>query len=300
MTEQDIAINEDTEKRNLTQAEKDSFDVKIFPDERSHMTDWKELWGYRVMIKQLVKRDLLASYRQTVMGAFWPIAQPIVATLIMGIIFGNLAGLSPEGVPVFLFYLSGQFMWIYFSNCVSTTANTFINNAPLMKQVYFPKLVFPIDGVITHGITLLIHIMLFILMYIAYVVGGATVRPNIEILLVPFYLLQLTILALGAGSILASMTTKYKDIALMFNYGLLIWMYISPIVYDINIVPDEYLWLYMLNPIAPIAVQMRHALFSLGESHWLSYLVSVVVTLIIFIIGNRRFNKAGKSFVDTI
>ena len=300
MTEQDITIKENTANRKLTTEERDSFDVKIFHDTKGHMTDWKELWSYRVMIKQLVKRDLLASYRQTVMGAFWPIAQPIVATLIMGIIFGNLAGLSPEGVPVFLFYLSGQFMWIYFSNCVSTTANTFINNAPLMKQVYFPKLVFPLDGVITHGITLLIHMLLFILMYIAYVASGAAVRPNIEILLVPIYLLQLTVLALGAGSILASMTTKYKDMALMFNYGLLIWMYISPIVYDINIVPEKYLWIYMLNPIAPIAVQMRHALFSLGESHWISYLVSVALTLVIFVIGNRRFNKAGKSFVDTI
>ena len=279
--------------------DKSTFDTQIYPGGSKSLSDWKELFQYRNMIGQLVRRDFIVNYKQTVLGAFWAFIQPVVATLIMGMVFGNFAGLSPDGVPMFLFYLSGQFLWIFFSNCVNTTANVFIYNSELMRKVYFPRFVFPIDAAVSGMITLLIHIGTFTVIYIAYVLGGVAVRPNAGLLLIPLYVLQLTLLALGVGSILASLSTKYRDIAVMTSYGLLIWMYISPIVYDVNIVPEKYLWLYLLNPVSPIVINIRHGLFGLPGTSFGSYCFSLIVALTVFLIGSRMFHKAGRIFVDT-
>ena len=278
----------------------EDFDVQVLPRDASSHVNVREIWEYRDLIYLLVRRDFVANYKQTILGPAWAVVQPVISTLIYAVVFGDLAGLSPAGVPTFLFYMCGQIMWSFFSSCISVISNTFIYNSNLMSKVYFPRFAVPIASVISRAINLLIQVVLFALFYLGFMLFGNAPAPNLTLLLAPVYLLQLGLLALAIGALLSSLTTKYRDIVILTTYAIQLWMYLTPVVYDISVIPEGLRFLYLLNPVSPIVVQMRYALFSQGAPVWGPWLISVAVTGILLVVGYRAFCWVERTFVDTI
>lgn len=260
----------------------------------------REVWRYRDLIFIFVKRDFVTMYKQTILGPLWFLILPLFTTIVFTIVFGKVARIPTDGLPPFLFYLSGNLVWSYFAACLVTTSSTFISNADLFGKVYFPRLVVPIAVVITNLIRSSIQFLLFLGFYFYFIYSGATIHPKLWIATIPVLFLQMALFGTGAGLIISSMTTKYRDLRFALNPIVQLWMYASPIVYPLTLVPD---WLrpwYILNPMASIIESFRYAFLGTGEIQWSYILVSWVVTVIIFLLGLVVFNQTERSFIDTI
>lgn len=260
----------------------------------------KELWRYRDLILLFVKRNFVSQYKQTVLGPLWAIIQPLLTTVMFTVVFGNIAGLAPDGVPPFVFYLCGSVAWGYFSGCLTMTASTFTANSAIMGKVYFPRLVMPITTVLSQLISFGIQFAMLLCFWAYYLITGAGIQPNLYMLMIPLFILQMAALGLGFGVIISSMTTKYRDLAHLVGFGVQLWMYATPVAYDIGIIPEKYMGLYMLNPVTPIINAFRYAFMGIGTFDWTYYLISWCVTLVILFIGVLLFNKVEKTFMDTV
>ena len=265
----------------------------------------KELLQYRDLVFLFVKRNFVAQYKQTVLGPLWAIVQPLLTTVVFTLVFGNIAGLAADGVPSFIFYLSGTILWTYFNQCLTQTANTFVANSHTMGKVYFPRLVMPISTVMSNLISLCIQFTFMVIFLIFYTLTDQGCHPNLYILMTPLIILQLALLGLGCGIIISSLTTKYRDLAMLVGFGAQLWMYASPIAYDMNSMAvfatcGKYHSLYMLNPITPIVNLFRYAYLGLGEIEWIFYGTSWIFTLIVLFIGILLFSKVEKTFMDTV
>lgn len=260
----------------------------------------KELLNYKDLIILFVKRNFTSQYKQTILGPAWAIIQPFITTVIFTLVFGNIAGLAPSGVPAFLFYLSANIMWQYFSGCLTTTSNTFTTNAAILGKVYFPRLVMPISSVISQLIPFAIQLVFFLIFWIYYLVVPSGLAPNLYMLLFPLIMVQLAMLGLGFGIIISACTTKYRDLAMAVGFGTQLWMYATPIAYDISIIPEKYLSLYMLNPVTPAVMAMRYAFLGTGYFDLKYYLISWIVTIIVLFVGVILFSRIEKTFADTV
>lgn len=265
----------------------------------------KELWRYKDLILMLVKRDFTLIYKQTILGPAWVVIQPLLTTLIFTVIFGNVAGLPTDGMPKFMFYMGGNIAWQYFANCLTQTSNTFISNRQLFGKVYFPRLCMPVSTVISQLINFGVQFVLFVCFVIYYAVQpNAVVKPNLELILfTPLMLLQLGMLGLGFGIIVSSMTTKYRDLALLVSFGVHLWMYATPVAYPASMIADKYpqlLNIYMLNPMTPLIELFRSAYLG-SPCYYLNYYwLSIVVTVAIFVLGVVLFSRVEKTFMDTV
>lgn len=260
----------------------------------------KELLNYKDLIILFVKRNFTAQYKQTILGPAWAIIQPLITTVIFTLVFGNIAGLAPSGVPTFLFYLSANIIWQYFSGCLTQTSSTFTANAAILGKVYFPRLVMPVSSVISQLIPFAIQLVFFIIFWVYYLVVPSGVEPNWYILLFPLIILQLAMLGLGFGVIISACTTKYRDLAMAVGFGTQLWMYATPIAYDISMIPEKYLALYMLNPVTPAVMAMRYAFLGTGYFDLKYYLISWIVTIVVLFIGVILFSRIEKTFADTV
>ncbi len=260
----------------------------------------KELLNYKDLIILFVKRNFTSQYKQTILGPAWAIIQPFITTVIFTLVFGNIAGLAPSGVPTFLFYLSANILWQYFSGCLTTTSNTFTANAAILGKVYFPRLVMPVSSVISQLIPFAIQLVFFLIFWVYYLVVPSGIEPNLYILLFPLIIVQLAMLGLGFGVIISACTTKYRDLAMAVGFGTQLWMYATPIAYDISIIPEKYLSLYMLNPVTPAVMAMRYAFLGTGYFDLKFYLISWVVTIVVLFIGVVLFSRIEKTFADTV
>ena len=265
----------------------------------------KELLQYRDLVFLFVKRNFVSQYKQTVLGPLWAIIQPLLTTVVFTLVFGNIAGLSADGVPSFIFYLSGTILWTYFNQCLTQTANTFVANSATMGKVYFPRLVMPVSTVMSNLISLAIQFMFMVIFLVYYTVTNQGCHPNLYILMTPLVILQLALLSLGCGIIISALTTKYRDLAMVVSFGTQLWMYASPIAYDMNSMAvfapgGKYHALYMLNPITPIVNLFRYAYLGLGNMDWTFYGISWVITLVVLFIGILLFSKVEKTFMDTV
>ena len=260
----------------------------------------KELLNYKDLIILFVKRNFTSQYKQTILGPAWAIIQPFITTVIFTLVFGNIAGLAPSGVPTFLFYLSANILWQYFSGCLTTTSNTFTANAAILGKVYFPRLVMPVSSVISQLIPFAIQLVFFLIFWVYYLVVPSGIEPNLYILLFPLIIVQLAMLGLGFGVIISACTTKYRDLAMAVGFGTQLWMYATPIAYDISIIPEKYLSLYMLNPVTPAVMAMRYAFLGTGYFNLKFYLISWVVTIVVLFIGVVLFSRIEKTFADTV
>jgi len=267
----------------------------------------KETFDYRDLIFLFVKRDFTAFYKQTVLGPLWAIIQPLLTTVVFTIVFGNLAGLTTADavgdyvMPGFLFYMSGNICWSYFSTTLNATSNTFLSNRGTMGKVYYPRLVAPISTAFSNLISFAIQLAMFIVFWLYFLIkGGTSIVVSPMLLLIPLTIIQMIILSVGCGIIISSVTTKYRDLAMLVGFGLQLWQYGSPIAYGLALIPDKYLFLYMLNPVTPIVTTFRYAFFGFGYFNLTYYLISWVVSLVVFVIGLILFSRIERTFMDTI
>ena len=270
--------------------------------------NFKEVWEYRDLVGLFVKRDFTSKYKQTVLGPLWAVIQPLLTTVVFSIIFGSLAGLTTSDVvgetvhmPSFLFYMIGTITWTYFSGTVTANANTFIANRHIMGKVYYPRIVTPISTALAHLISFGIQVVMFCVIALIYsMLGLADIRVSWHILLAPVLVVQLVMLSTGIGIIISSLTTKYRDLAMLVGFGLHLWQYLTPIPYGLALIPQKYMSLYMLNPVTPIVTTMRYAFFGTGYFDLGWYALSLAMTAVVFFIGMVMFNRIERTFMDTV
>lgn len=263
--------------------------------------DLKGLFQYRDLIILFVKRNFTTKYKQTVLGPMWLILNPVITVCLYALVFGNIAGLSTDGAPQFVFYLASNAIWSYFAGCITETSATFTSNAGILGKVYFPRLVMPISSVMTGVINLLIQIGILVIVMIGYAISGVVFHINLSILLVPVLILQTALLGLGCGIIIAALTTKYRDLAILVTFGVQLWMYASPVVYTISTVQQSKFYsIYMLNPMAPIINMWRNVVLGIGTPTYLYWGVSWIITVMVLFIGVLLFSRIEKTFMDTV
>lgn len=260
----------------------------------------KELWNYRDLVMHFVKRDLKNSYKQTVLGPLWIVINPFLSTFVFTVIFGVIANISTDGIPQFLFYMSGNILWSFFASCLNRSLSTFLNNARLFGKVYFPRLVMPLSGIIYNSITFIVQFAMFLILILIYMFTGANVHPNLLLLLLPILMIQTSLLGTGFGLIISSLTTKYRDLNVLVSFGVTLWMYLTPIVYPISQVPESLRVLILLNPVAPIVETFRFAFLGSGTFEWFYLLISMAITVLVLFFGIMVFNQVEKDFIDTV
>lgn len=261
----------------------------------------KEVWQYRDLIKMFVKRNFTTMYKQTILGPLWFIINPIMTTLVFTLVFGNIAGLSTDGTPAFLFYLAGNTAWSYFATCLTNTSSTFTSNAHIFGKVYFPRLTMPIATVIFGLLSFLIQFLMMIGVYIYYFIIGAIPAITPLVLLTPLLVLEIMLLGLGFGIIISSLTTKYRDLNVLVGFGVSLWMYATPIVYTTTTLPATWRNIIMLNPMSPIVETFRYIFTGAGMGIPVEYLIlSVITTVVVLSLGIILFNRVEKTFMDTV
>lgn len=265
----------------------------------------KEVYDYRDLVFLFVKRNFVSKYKHTILGPAWAIIQPLLTTVVFTLVFGNIAGLAPGGIPSFIFYLSGTILWTYFSNCLTQTANTFVANSATMGKVYFPRLVMPISTVFSELISLVIQYAFLLIFLVFYAITGQGVQPNLWVLMTPLLVLQLALLSLGFGIIISALTTKYRDLAMLVGFGTQLWMYASPIAYDMFsftvFAPGGKLHvLYMCNPVTPVVNLFRYGYLGIGSIEWNYYFIGWITTFALLFLGVMLFNRVEKTFMDTV
>ena len=259
-----------------------------------------QLWRYRDLIKLLVRRDFVSYYKQTILGPLWYLIQPIATTIIFTVIFGNIAKLPTDGLPPFLFYLTGTTVWGYFSSCLVSTSNTFTANSGIFGKVYFPRLTIPVSIIISNLISFGIRLFVLISFLIYYLAAGSNIHPNLWILLVPVLLLIMAGMGLGIGITVSSMTTKYRDFQQLIGFGVQLLMYASPVIYPISTVTGIWRWLILANPMTPVIETFRLAFLGTSSLDPIYLLYSVGFTLLVLFIGVLVFTRVEASFMDTV
>jgi lipopolysaccharide transport system permease protein len=248
----------------------------------------------------LVKRDFVATYKQTILGPVWFFIQPLLTTITYVIIFGNIAKISTDGLPMMLFYLCGITLWNYFSECLNKTATVFKDNATIFGKVYFPRLIMPLSIVVSNLVRLGIQFILFLLIWGWYLYKGANVHPNFYILLSPYIILLLAIIALGTGMIISAMTTKYRDLVFLLTFGIQLMMYATPVIYPMSVLSKKYALLIKANPLSSLLETFRYSFTGSGQFSWISLGYSTVFAVILLFIGTVIFNRVEKDFMDTV
>lgn len=260
----------------------------------------KELWHYRDLVFLFVKRNYTTRYKQTILGPLWLVFNPLITVTLYAFVFGGIAGLPTDGVPRFAFYLASNALWSYFAICITQTASTFTANAGVMGKVYFPRMVMPLSAVITGVFDLVIQVVMLAAVVVFYNLRGEAVAPGAGLMLVPVLVVQTGLLGLGFGIIIASLTTKYRDLAILVTFGVQLWMYISPVVYSTSQLSGRLYGVYMCNPMAPVISAWRYATIGTPTFDPIFYGISWAVTLVVLFIGILLFNRIEKTFMDTV
>ena len=261
----------------------------------------KEVWHYRDLLSMFVRRDFLATYKQTILGPLWFIIQPILTTLMFTVVFGNFAKISTDGQPKILFYLAGVTIWNYFSESFNKTSTVFTTNASIFGKVYFPRLIVPLSIVASGLIRFLIQFALFISFLLFYFFKpGSIVQPNLIALLTPVLLIFMAGFALGMGIIISAMTTKYRDFTYLVTFGVTLLMYATPVIYPVSSLAAKYKTIAMANPMSSIVETFRYGWLGSGTFSWGALGYSFSFMIILLSLGIVVFNKVEKTFMDTV
>lgn len=263
--------------------------------------DLKGVWRYRDLVYMYIKRDIVTKYKQTVLGPLWYVIQPALTTIIYMFVFGGLAGISTDGVPQPLFYMAGILLWNYFAECFNGSNDIFGTNASVFGKVYFPRLVVPISSSISNLIKMLIQFVLFLIIYIYYMVfTDATIALGWSALLFPILIIMLALHATAWGLIFSSMTTKYRDLKFLVQFGIQLFMYATPIIYPLSVAPEKYRFILELNPLTPIFEAFKYGWLGAGSLSWGGLLYSTIFMAISLFAGVVIFSKEERTFMDTI
>lgn len=292
----------------------------ITPYQKLWSVDFKEIWRYRDLIELFVKRNIVVQYKQTILGPLWYLIQPILTVIMNMVVFGGIAKMSTDGVPQPLFYMAGNVCWFYFADCLNQTSSTFTTNQQMFGKVYFPRLVVPIATVISNLLRFGIQLGLFAAIYLWFVLNN-NVNANVNFLaieavpsffstfvnvivlvfVIVFVIIMLAGLGLGFGILVSSMTTKYRDLTILFTFIVQLWMYGTPIVYPLSMVTDSTLRLCILaNPLTAVIEAFKYVTLGQGYFSWVALAYSFSFMSILLVIGVVVFNKVQRSFMDTV
>lgn len=281
-----------TEHNWSIEAKASLFDLKL-----------NEVWAYRDLLWLLVRRDFVSFYKQTILGPLWFFIQPLFTTIIFTFIFGNLAGISTDGLPKPLFYMAGITAWNYFADCLTKTSTVFRDNAGIFGKVYFPRLIMPLSIVVSNLVRFGVQMLLFLILMAYYYFVGAHFSISWAISLFPIVVVLMALLGLGAGMIISAMTTKYRDLAFLVTFGVQLLMYATTVIYPLSEAIKkypEYAWLIKYNPMTPILETFRFGFLGEGSFSWGSLGYAGVITTILLVFGIVIFNKVERNFVDTV
>jgi len=269
---------------------------------KSSLFDLKagEVWRYRDLLMMFVKRDFVSFYKQTILGPLWFFIQPLFMTITFTFVFGNLAAISTDGLPQPLFYLAGITAWNYFADCITKTSTVFKDNANIFGKVYFPRLIMPLSIVTSNLVKFGVQMLLFVGMLIYFWLTGAEFHVTWTVVLFPLLLIMMALLGLGLGLIITAMTTRYRDLSFLVQFGVQLLMYVTTVIYPLSAAPAKYRWLIELNPMTGVIEAFRYAFLGKGQFSFSSLGYSALLTLIIMTIGVVIFNKTEKNFVDTV
>ncbi len=260
-----------------------------------------ELWRYRDLVMLFVRRDFVSVYKQTILGPLWYLIQPLLTTLTFTVIFGNIASLPTDGLPQFLFYMSGTVVWAYFASCLTKTSETFVQNANLFGKVYFPRLAVPVSILFSNLVTFLIQFGMFLVFVLFFVLRGTSIQPNwLWIALSPILMLMMAGLGLGFGIIISSLTTKYRDLRFLVQFGVQLLMYATPVIYPASSIPERFQWIIQANPMTPVIEAFRFAYLGAGTVNLNHLLYSFGFMVVVVIIGSIIFNRVEQTFMDTV
>lgn len=263
-------------------------------------TRLKELWQYRDLILLLTKRHFVVFYKQTILGPLWVIINPILSSVLYMLVFGNIAKLSTDGVPQLLLYFASTSIWSFFSSCVTRTANTFSANAHVFGTVYFPRLTNPIATVLSAGINFFVQMLMFSFFWVYFILKGQAAPHWFAIAALPVVLLVMGCMALGCGIIVSSLTTKYRDLAIVVSFGVSLWMYATPVVYPLSTASGKMRTLLLANPVTPMMELFRYMFLGQGQISLPGLIWSAVFTVIVLMGGILLFNRVEKTFMDTV
>ncbi len=281
-------------------ADDDHWDLIIRPQSPWYDLRLRELWDARELIALFVWRDFVAVYKQTILGPLWYLVQPLLTTLTFTVIFGNIARLPTDGLPPFLFYMSGTVIWSYFAACLTKTSSTFTSNAGLFGKVYFSRMAVPVSILISNLVTFGIQFALFLAFLAYFILAGASVQLNAAILLTPLLLLVMAGQGLGFGIIISSLTTRYRDLQFLVGFGVQLWMYATSVIYPLSLVPEQYRWLVLLNPITPVIEAFRLAYLGSGTVTLPLMAYSAAFTVAVVVVGMILFHRVERTFMDTV
>ena len=264
----------------------------------------KEVWQYRDLLMLFVKRDVITLYKQTILGPLWYLIQPLFTSVIFTLVFNNIAGITTGTIPPFLFNLAGVTTWNYFKECLTATSDTFKKNEQIFGKVYFPRIIMPMSIIISNLLKFGIQLIILIAFYLYFVFFTPyDIQPNAYLIFLPVLIMFMGMLGLGLGMIISSMVTKYRDLTFLVSFGVQLLMYISAVMYPIDLMKDklnDYSWIVEYNPMAHIIETGRFMILNEGTVTTFGLIYTIVFSVSVLLIGIVIFNKTEKSFIDTI
>lgn len=285
---------------NLINQEQIKYKEVIKPTTNWFNFHFKEIWRYRDLLMLFVRRDFVSVYKQTILGPAWYLLQALFTSLAFTLIFGRVAKLPTDGVPQILFYMAGVVSWNYFSQCLTKTSNTFVNNAGIFGKVYFPRMTVPISIVISNLVGFGFQLLMFLGFLVYFYFTGLPVNLNLALLLFPVLLLMMAGMGLGLGIIISSLTTKYRDLQYLVTFGVQLLMYATPVIFPLSFFGGKLRTLVLLNPMTSIVETFKYAFLGSGTFSWFYLCYSALFTIVVLIIGILLFNRVERSFMDTV
>jgi len=281
-------------------ADEEKWDLIIEPKRKLLDLQIRELIRYRDLIFLFIKRDFVTQYKQTILGPLWFVINPLISTIMYTFVFGNLAKIGTDGIPYTLFYYSGAMLWTFFSGCFLDSSNLFLTNANIFGKVYFPRLVVPINYVFSKAIKVLVQFVMLLAFFAYHLFIGTPLQPSWFVLLFPFLIIWLAAIGVGAGIIISSLTTKYRDLQQLVTFAIGLAMYATPVVFPLSEIPQRFSWVAYANPVcAPIEL-FRLWFFGAATVNTYMILSSVGITVLLVIVGLILFNQNEQNFIDVV
>ena len=278
----------------------DNWDLIITPNRGYFEFHFNEIWNFRDLLLIFIRRDIITQYKQTILGPLWIVIPPILTTLVFTLFFGNIAGISTDGIPNILFYMAGIINWNFFSTALTSTSNTLAGNVGIFGKAYFPRIIVPLSTIASSFLRYFIQfgIFLFILTYFNFFKSANFTIQYQLLWVLPILIFIMAIMGLGFGLLFSASTAKYKDLRFLIGFGVRLMMYASTVIFPLSIIPEKYKWIILGNPMSAIIESFRYVFFGMGvlDFKYLGY--SFLIALSIFFLGYIIFNKVEQKFID--
>jgi lipopolysaccharide transport system permease protein len=293
------SIVDERETVAMQSPDDESWDLVIEPHSSLLSLKLRDVWRYRDLLYLFTHRDIVSFYKQTILGPIWFFIQPIFTTLIYVLVFGQIAQLSTDGVPQLLFYMVGITLWNYFAECFNKTATVFKDNASLFGKVYFPRLIAPLSIVLSNLMRFGIQFCLF-LTFLAWYIWRGEVQPNAVALLLPITILIMATMGLSFGMLFSALTTKYRDMVFLLQFGVQLLMYATPVIYPASQMPPRVAAVLVWNPLAPLFEATRYGFLGAGSFSLGGLIYSATFSVFTFFVSILIFNRVERTFMDTV